>query len=117
MTYGFIITRHVNSEQTNKYWNQCVKLIRTYYPLKKIVIIDDNSNPEFLKSDFDYKNMPVAQSAQQTLKLLDKNWQSFFASIKDYKKNPDKYTGRPKLPNYLKKNGKHMKILKLIFNL
>jgi hypothetical protein len=37
--YGFIISRHVNSEQTNQYWNQCVKLIRTYYPLKKIVII------------------------------------------------------------------------------
>ena len=26
--YGFIITRHVNSEKTNKYWNQTVKLIR-----------------------------------------------------------------------------------------
>ena len=26
MTYGFIITRHVNSEETNKYWNQSVIL-------------------------------------------------------------------------------------------
>ena len=40
-TYGFIITRHVNSEKTNKYWNKCVKCIRTFYPLKKIIIIDD----------------------------------------------------------------------------
>lgn len=62
MTYGFIITRHVNSEQTNKYWNQCVKLIRTYYPFKKIVIIDDNSNQNFVKSDFDYKNIIIIQS-------------------------------------------------------
>ena len=38
-TYGFIITRHVNSEKTNKYWNKCVKCIRTFYPLKKIIII------------------------------------------------------------------------------
>lgn len=60
--YGFIITRHVNSEQTNKYWNQCVKLIRTFYPLRQIVIIDDNSNQELVKADFDYKNLTVIQS-------------------------------------------------------
>ena len=24
MTYGFIITRHVNSKITNNYWNECV---------------------------------------------------------------------------------------------
>ena len=47
----------------------------------------------------DYKSI-MAQSAQQTLKLLDKNWVSFFGSIKDYKINPDKYTGMPKLPKY-----------------
>ena len=62
MTYGFIITRHVNSEQTNKYWNQCVKLIRTHYPFKKIIIIDDNSNQTFIKADFDYKNIEILQS-------------------------------------------------------
>lgn len=60
--YGFIITRHVNSEQTNRYWNQCVKLIRTFYPLRQIVIIDDNSNQEFVKADFDYKNLTIIQS-------------------------------------------------------
>jgi hypothetical protein len=60
--YGFIITRHVNSEQTNKYWNQCVKLIRSFYPLRKIVIIDDNSNQAFIKSDFEYKNVTIIQS-------------------------------------------------------
>ena len=62
MTYGFIITRHVNSEKTNKYWNQCVKLIRTHYPFKKIVIIDDNSNYQFVKAEFDYKNIEILQS-------------------------------------------------------
>ena len=62
MSYGFIITRHVNSETTNKYWNQNIKLIRTHYPLKQIVIIDDNSNYEYVKSDFEYKNITVIQS-------------------------------------------------------
>ena len=60
--YGFIITRHVNSEKTNRYWNQSVKLIRYYYPLRQIVIIDDNSNQEFIKSDFDYTNLTIIQS-------------------------------------------------------
>jgi len=62
MTYGFIITRHVNSETTNKYWNHNIKLIRTYYPFKKIIIIDDNSNYSFVKPEFDYKNIQVVQS-------------------------------------------------------
>ena len=60
--YGFIITRHVNSEKTNRYWNQSIKLIRTFYPLRQIVIIDDNSNYEFVKADFDYKNLIIIKS-------------------------------------------------------
>jgi len=61
-TYGFIILRHVNSEKTNRYWNRCVKLIRSFYPYRDIVIIDDNSNAEFLKADCDYKNVTTIQS-------------------------------------------------------
>jgi len=60
--FGFIITRHVNSEKTNKYWNHCIKCLRTFYPLKQIVVIDDNSNPLFLKADFDYTNLTVINS-------------------------------------------------------
>lgn len=60
--YGFILTRHVNSEKTNKYWNNCVQCIRRFYPFKKIIIIDDNSNYSFVKSDFDYKNIEIIQS-------------------------------------------------------
>jgi hypothetical protein len=62
MTYGFIITRHVNSDKTNRYWNQSVKLIKTLYPLSKIVIIDDNSDYTFIKADFDYVNVEIIQS-------------------------------------------------------
>ena len=61
--------------------------------------------------NFDYKNMPTAQSAQQDLMLLEKNWKSFFKSVKDYAKHPNKYTGRPKLPKYLPKNGRNILVL------
>lgn len=59
----------------------------------------------------DYKQMPTAQSAQQTLRLLEKDWKSFFAAIRDWSKNKDKYLGRPKLPKYKAKDGKHILIL------
>jgi putative transposase len=46
---------------------------------------------------------------QQTLKMLDRNWKSFFASIKEWKLHPQKYKGRPKLPQYLdKENGRYV---------
>lgn len=59
----------------------------------------------------DYKNMPVAQSAQQTLQLLDSSWKAFFRSIKDWSKNKDKYSGKPKLPKYKPKDGRMVFIL------
>ena len=60
--FGFIITRHVNSENTNRYWNHSIKLLRIFYPTKKIVIIDDNSNTNFLKADYEYSNVEIIQS-------------------------------------------------------
>ena len=61
--FGFIITRHVNSQKTNEYWNRSVKLINYLYPSKKIILIDDNSNYEFVKQKFeDYKNLEIIQS-------------------------------------------------------
>ncbi len=59
----------------------------------------------------DYRNMPTAQSAQQILRLLDRNWTAFFASIKDWSKHKEKYSGKPKLPKYLKKDGNFLLIL------
>lgn len=73
-----------------------------------------NEMDKMLKADSkfdDYKQMPTAQSAQQTLRLLEKDWKSFFATIKDWSKNKDKYLGRPKLPKYKAKDGKHILIL------
>ena len=61
---------------------------------------------KLLKKDKDYPDyydLPIAACSQQILRLLDKNWVSFFKSIKDWKKNPNKYTGRPKLPKYREK--------------
>jgi|UniRef100_A0A6C0CW92 hypothetical protein len=62
MSYGFIVLRHVTSELTNQYWNECVRCIRRFYPQRKIVIIDDNSNKDFVKAEFEYNNIEYIQS-------------------------------------------------------
>jgi hypothetical protein len=60
--YGFIITRHVNNETTNQYWNECIQCIRQCYPLKKIIVIDDNSKQEYIKALAEYENIEYVQS-------------------------------------------------------
>lgn len=60
---------------------------------------------ESVKDSVDYKSMPTAVSAQQTLKRLSGNWSGFFGSLKFFKKNPDKFLGMPKPPGYLSKGG------------
>ncbi len=63
-----------------------------------------------MKGTDEYKALP-AKVAQQVLIALDKNWQSFFAAIKEWGDNPekiasplrDKFNGRPKLPKYKNK--------------
>lgn len=73
-----------------------------------------NDLDKILKADIeynDYREMPTAQSAQQILRLVDKNWASFFKSIKDWSKHKEKYLGRPKMPKYLKKNSNYLLIL------
>lgn len=52
----------------------------------------------------DYTSLP-SQTSQQIIKILFENWKSYYLSIKEYKKNPSKYSGRPKAPKYLDKNG------------
>lgn len=44
---------------------------------------------------------------QECIKFLLKDWKSFFAALKIYQKNPSKFIGRPKLPKYKKKDGRH----------
>lgn len=63
-----------------------------------------NQLDKMLQQSENYKSLP-AQSAQQALKILDQDWKSFFKSIKEWKKNPSKFLGMPKLPHYKRKDG------------
>ena len=45
------------------------------------------------------------------MKCVDTNFKSFFKGLQEYKKNPNKFKGKPKLPKYLDKTkGRYMLI-------
>jgi hypothetical protein len=58
---GFVILRHVNSQKTNLYWQESYQCIRNFYPENKIIIIDDNSNNEFI-TERELWNTEIIQS-------------------------------------------------------
>ncbi len=64
---------------------------------------------KMLKEHETYKNLP-AQTSQQVLRLLDRNWKSFFKAIEEWSKDKSKFLGRPKLPKYKKKDGRSIAI-------
>ena len=100
-------------QQSKNLYNHANYLIRQEFTQNKRLLKYSDLD-KILKADEeypDYQNMPTAQSAQQILRLLDKNWKAFMVSIKDWNKHKEKYSGRPKLPNYLKKNGYYILIL------
>jgi len=61
-----------------------------------------------MKEKEEYQKLKViagAQTPQQLLKIVDATWQGYKEAKKDWKLNPEKYLGKPKIPNYLPKNG------------
>lgn len=73
--------------------------------------IENGEYIPYKKMNFDFKThenykLTFSQPANCTLRLLDKNWKSYFVAIKDWKEHPEKHLGMPKLPKYLPKDGR-----------
>ena len=62
---------------------------------------------QLVKESEPYKDIGN-NTGQGTLRILDKNWKAFFKAIKDWKKNPSKYLGKPKIPKYKDKDGRFL---------
>ncbi len=60
-----------------------------------------------LKLSTNYRQLP-AKTAQQTLRLIDKAWKSFFRTIKEWKLHPEKFKKKPRPPKYKKKDGEQL---------
>ncbi len=93
------------SKNLYNYANYCIR--QSFCKTNKIPSEYELTGKFCKRNQKDYKLLP-AQTAQQVIKLLYKNWKSFFKAIKDYKKNPQKYLSKPKLPKYKDKNGKNI---------
>ena len=107
-----LVDRHV-IKKSHKFYKECDDLcfksknlfnaanyvVRQEFIKNKKYINKYDIQKTFQGKSVDYLALP-AKVSQQTLKLLDQSWSSFFAAIKDYSKNPGKYLGKPKLPNY-----------------
>ena len=48
---GFIILRNVYNTITNEYWKECFRCIRKFYPNNRVLIIDDNSDKQFVTNE------------------------------------------------------------------
>jgi len=105
------VERHI-IKRSNPIWKQIDRLcflsknLYNYanYQVRQLFIFDQlylgyNKLYHACKGTPDYQALP-AKVAQQVLKVLDKNWKSFFAACKAYKKQPGLFTGKPKLPKY-----------------
>ncbi len=67
--------------------------------IKEGVYLNYHEMHRRMKSHDAYKALP-AKVSQQVLRTLDKNWQSFFKAIAEWREHPEKFSGRPSLPRY-----------------
>ncbi|MEA1998437.1 MAG: transposase [Euryarchaeota archaeon] len=67
-------------------------------------------NEQLNKGVSDNYTLLPSQTANRALYTLDKSWKAFFKAVKEYSKNPGKFLGRPKPPQYKPKNGEHILI-------
>lgn len=68
--FGFIILRHVNNKETNKYWIECVKSIRDKYLENEILIIDDNSDEQYVSNEEFHKTTIIQSEYKGRAELL-----------------------------------------------
>ncbi len=87
-------------------YNESNYIVRQEF-FKKNKWIRYNKLYHSVKTSQNYQQLP-AQTAQQVLKILDRNWKSFFNAIKAWNEDKSKFLGEPKLPNYKPKNGEFM---------
>ena len=81
-------------------YNQALYRIRqSFIESGKIISFPELRKQLASENQVDFRAMS-SQVSKEVLRKLDKNWKSFFAANKAYKKAPSKFLARPKLPRY-----------------
>ena len=98
------------SRKANNLYNQCVYSAKHSDDLSEDLRNTDKIMKSFPDEHDNYRSFGYVSCAQQTIALFHQNLRSYFASIKDYKKNPEKYTGMPKFPKF-RKSGDRFQVI------
>ena len=98
------------SRKANNLYNQCVYFAKHSDNLSEDLKNLDKTMKSFSDEHDNYRSLGYARCAQQVLRLFQQNLRSYFASIKDYKKNPAKYTGRPRFLKF-RKSGERFQVI------
>ena len=98
------------SRKSNNLYNQCVYFIKNSENLSEDLRRTDEVMKNFPDEHDNYRSLGYVQCAQQVINLFHRNLRSYFASIKDYKKNPAKYTGMPRFPKF-RKSGERFQVI------
>ena len=98
------------SRKANNLYNQCV-----YFAKNSENLSDDLKNLDKVMKSFtdehdNYRSLGYAACAQQIIRLFHQNLRSYFASLKDYEKNPTKYSGMPRFPKF-RKSGERFQVI------
>ena len=98
------------SRKSNNLYNQCVYFAKNSENLSEDLKNLDKVMKSFPDEHDNYRSFGYAACAQQILRLFHQTLRSYFASIKDYKKNPTKYTGMPRFPKF-RKSGERFQVI------
>lgn len=79
-------------------YNYCNYRVRQSF-IKDETYLDNCQIYRLVKSHESYKDLP-AKVSNQVLMSLHRNCKSFFEAIKEWRKSPEKFLDRPKLPKY-----------------
>lgn len=88
-------------------YNYVNYLMRQEYIKEGRLITSAFDYNKLLKIEDVYKALP-AKTSQQVIIRLRNNWKSYFEGKKDWFNHPEKYTGKPKIPDYKEKNGRNI---------
>ena len=89
-------------------YNSATYLVRqTFFETGKILRYYSIWNK--MREKEDYKKLGKragSQTPQQLLRMVEATWEGYKAAKKDWRINPEKYLGKPKIPGYLPRNGR-----------
>ena len=95
--------------QTKNLYNRANYLFKRYKQEQGIILSYYGLDKK-LKTEECYKILP-AHTAQHTIKLLTRNWRSYFQARKEWKQNPAKFLAFPRSPQYKTPDGETIAIL------